>query len=141
MPKYSEKLRDPRWQKRRLQILERDRWTCQSCGSTDKTLHVHHSCYVDGYEPWDSNPDTLVTLCLDCHFCEPEKQRDAQYWLLILLGRFGVRTAEDIIRLSMACDLANGEINLRFTAESLAVELMQFEELKADCLAKGGWNA
>ena len=41
---YSEKLRDPRWQKRRLEILERDAWQCQACLSTAKTLHVHHLC-------------------------------------------------------------------------------------------------
>lgn len=26
---YAEKLKDPRWQKRRLEIFERDDWTCQ----------------------------------------------------------------------------------------------------------------
>lgn len=28
---YSQKLRDPRWQKKRLEILERDSFTCQHC--------------------------------------------------------------------------------------------------------------
>jgi hypothetical protein len=26
--KYSDKLKDPRWQKKRLQIMERDNWCC-----------------------------------------------------------------------------------------------------------------
>ena len=29
---YSEKLKDPRWQKKRLEILERDNFRCQYCG-------------------------------------------------------------------------------------------------------------
>ena len=35
--KYSEKLRDPRWQKARLKVLERDNWTCVNCGETERT--------------------------------------------------------------------------------------------------------
>lgn len=44
--KYIEKLRDPRWQKKRLQILERDGFACQSCYDTETTLHVHHCTYT-----------------------------------------------------------------------------------------------
>lgn len=32
MSEYKEKLKDPRWQKKRLQIFERDDWCCQKCG-------------------------------------------------------------------------------------------------------------
>jgi hypothetical protein len=63
---YAEKLRDPRWQRRRLEVLERDEWMCRSCFSTAKTLHVHHTRYV-GRDPWDTPPDLLVTLCESCH--------------------------------------------------------------------------
>jgi len=42
---YYAKLKDPRWQKRRLQIFNRDKWTCRICGSTTDTLHVHHIAY------------------------------------------------------------------------------------------------
>lgn len=51
--KYAEKLKDPRWQKKRLEILERDKWMCRGCCETQKTLHVHHIFYVHGLEPWD----------------------------------------------------------------------------------------
>ena len=37
---YMDKLRDPRWQRKRLQVLERDGWKCRSCGSMGETLHV-----------------------------------------------------------------------------------------------------
>lgn len=64
---YSEKLKDPRWQKKRLKILERDKWTCQSCFDTENTLHVHHMKYVYGLEPWEIEDQFLITLCASCH--------------------------------------------------------------------------
>lgn len=63
---YSEKLRNPLWQKKRLFILERDNWKCQCCDCTDKNLQVHHVVYSKR-DPWDY-PDYLYqTLCEDCH--------------------------------------------------------------------------
>jgi 5-methylcytosine-specific restriction endonuclease McrA len=70
MATYQEKLKDPRWQKKRLVILSRDNFTCLFCGSTDKTLHIHHIEYEKGKEPWEYNNDWLKTLCCDCHETE-----------------------------------------------------------------------
>ena len=67
---YVEKLKDPRWQKKRLQVLERDKWTCQCCGDTEETLHVHHYWYENDKEPWDVDERALVTLCESCHETE-----------------------------------------------------------------------
>ena len=65
---YSDKLKDPRWQKKRLAVMERDNFTCTSCGSNDKTLNVHHSVpYRKNHDPWDYENDELTTLCNDCH--------------------------------------------------------------------------
>lgn len=65
---YKEQLTDPRWQKKRLQILERDNWTCQMCGSTEKQLHVHHFTYKSKNMAWDALNEDLVAWCCDCHF-------------------------------------------------------------------------
>lgn len=62
---YSEKLHDPRWQKKRLEILQRDGWKCLCCEDSKKTLNVHHLVYHK--EPWDAPQETLETLCEDCH--------------------------------------------------------------------------
>lgn len=63
---YSNKLRDPRWQKKRLTIFDRDGWCCKFCGSKDKNLQVHHVVYQK-LNPWEY-PDYLYqTLCEDCH--------------------------------------------------------------------------
>jgi hypothetical protein len=64
---YAEKLRSPEWQKKRLEILQRDNFTCQNCGDTKKTLEVHHRHYVRGAAPWMYVEGALVTLCEDCH--------------------------------------------------------------------------
>lgn len=63
---YSEKLKDPRWQKKRLKVLERDDFTCQVCGDDKKTLHVHHKKY-SAKNPYDEPMQNLLTLCCYCH--------------------------------------------------------------------------
>jgi hypothetical protein len=73
---YAEQLKNPRWQKRRLEILERDKWTCQACKDTESTLTVHHKSYrfENGTfaDVWDYVGDDLITLCESCHQEEEE---------------------------------------------------------------------
>lgn len=64
---YSEKLKHPLWQKKRLEVLELYGFSCAYCGSEDKTLHVHHKIYEKGRDPWDYPSSSLVSLCVDCH--------------------------------------------------------------------------
>ena len=68
--KYSEKLKDPKWQKRRLEILSRDDFRCLECGRNDLTLHVHHRMYFDN--PWDAPDWALETKCEECHIPGPD---------------------------------------------------------------------
>lgn len=55
------------WQKKRLEIMQRDNFACVSCGSTEKMLNVHHKTYRKGAEPWDYDDDNFITYCQDCH--------------------------------------------------------------------------
>jgi 5-methylcytosine-specific restriction endonuclease McrA len=64
---YQEKWRDPRWQRKRLQVFSRDQWTCQNCGDTQTELQVHHNYYMRGKDPWDYPSAALTTLCRACH--------------------------------------------------------------------------
>lgn len=65
---YAEKLKDPRWQRKRLEVFERAKFTCEECSGTDKTLHVHHKRYIRGREPWEYEDKVdLACLCEDCH--------------------------------------------------------------------------
>lgn len=65
MSNYSDKLKDPRWQKKRLEVLERAGWKCQVCDNDKDTLHVHHLAYKG--EPWDAPDELLECLCEGCH--------------------------------------------------------------------------
>lgn len=64
---YSSKLKDPRWQRRRLEVLQRDEFTCRMCGDSKSTLHVHHKRYVKGRQPWEYEGRDLVSVCEACH--------------------------------------------------------------------------
>jgi 5-methylcytosine-specific restriction endonuclease McrA len=48
----------------RQQVLRRDSWRCQSCG-TMLSLEVHHKKFRS-HSGQDSE-ENLITLCVDCH--------------------------------------------------------------------------
>jgi len=53
-----------RYRKLHRQILERDGWRCQICGSM-KQLQVHH---LQLRSHWGSDSEqNLITLCAECH--------------------------------------------------------------------------
>lgn len=64
---YAEQLKSPKWQKKRLEILERDNFECQSCGCEDKQLHVHHKSYEYGKLAWEYDSINYISLCHYCH--------------------------------------------------------------------------
>lgn len=106
---YKEKLLDPRWQRKRLEILSRDNFICTCCGDDKETLHVHHFKYNG--EPWDVDSSLLVTFCATCHWAHEfykdfiirkiEKvKKNNEYSVLIIY-----MDADVII-----CSLLNGEM-------------------------------
>lgn len=107
---YSEKLRDPRWQKKRLQIFDRDGWKCVICGAADKNLQVHHAVYRK-MDPWDY-PDYLYqTLCENCHEMRQEltdKSADA-----VRIALMKVPTQRMLAVCKMLCDAAMLEIEVK----------------------------
>jgi 5-methylcytosine-specific restriction endonuclease McrA len=72
---YADKLRDVRWQKRRLETFNKSGWLCDRCECADSTLHVHHKEYIAGREPWDYPDELLETLCEKCHAAEHGKDK------------------------------------------------------------------
>ncbi len=77
MSNYSEKLKDPRWQKKRLEIFQRDNWTCKFCGDTKSMLMVHHFKYEG--DPWEVGNEHLATCCAKCHNEEHEELELAKH--------------------------------------------------------------
>ena len=99
-PTYSEKLLDPRWQRKRLEAMQRDDFKCRDCKRDTITLHVHHLHYAESGNPWDVKNKDLVTLCKHCHTRRhniekfdpglvelfrnlPPKEYPVQIWLLL----------------------------------------------------------
>jgi len=64
---YIERLKNPKWQKLRLDVMQRDNFMCIACGDRESTLNVHHKYYKKNFEPWDYPKESLVTLCQQCH--------------------------------------------------------------------------
>lgn len=70
---YKEQLADGRWLRKKNEILERDKYTCQRCGATSN-LQVHHKEYLVNKKAWEYPNEDLITLCVNCH--ENEHKRE-----------------------------------------------------------------
>jgi len=117
MMTYAEKLKDPRWQKKRLKIFERDEWACKGCFESEKTLHIHHKVYSNGVDPWDYDDYMLITLCEECH----QDERN-------LMPTYEVNLSDSVKQHFLARDLndiCEGFLNLK---------LMHTPDLVADML-------
>lgn len=94
--KYSEQIKSPKWQKRRLEILNRDNFTCQICGCTERTLHVHHTIYIPGRKVWEYKDNQLITLCEDCHQKEHGEYADIVNQIINNMKYYGFTNKEII---------------------------------------------
>jgi 5-methylcytosine-specific restriction endonuclease McrA len=70
---YAAEYKHPNWQKKRLEILTRDNYTCKMCGDTETQLHVHHFTYEKGKKVWEYPDSNFVSLCNLCHSIEHSK--------------------------------------------------------------------
>lgn len=64
---YFEKLKDPRWQRLRLEVMQAANFACERCFDAESTLNVHHKIYWHGNEPWEYDRSELACLCESCH--------------------------------------------------------------------------
>lgn len=106
---YSEKLRDPRWQKKRLEILERDNWRCVICSDSKSELQVHHLLYKKR-DPWDYPNHLYQTLCRSCHELRQERTDRAVDALRIALGK--TSNQQIAVTAKMLCAAAMLEIEV-----------------------------
>src|SRR6266567_1990017 len=69
---YGASLFDPRWKTKRLEILNRDSYSCVVC-KKNENLQVHHRQYhflvrENKFKPpWDYDNYLLISLCESCH--------------------------------------------------------------------------
>lgn len=74
--------RDPRWQRKRLELCAAANWACQMCDARDKELQIHHGCYESDKAPWEYDDETLHVVCSDCH----EQMDYFRKWLVHFAG-------------------------------------------------------
>lgn len=79
---YWQKLLDPHWQRKRLEIIKRADFKCENCRTDLAMLTVHHSYYQKGVEPWEYPDLSLHCFCMGCH----EERADAERELLNNIG-------------------------------------------------------
>lgn len=82
---YFAKYKDPRWQKMRLEVLNRDEFMCRLCFDSKSTLHVHHRWYKPSSDPWEYSLEALVTLCEACHEEETILTQDYAHDVVLIL--------------------------------------------------------
>lgn len=92
---YLEQINHPKWQKKKSEILNRDNYTCQLCGSKEKTLHVHHLIYFSGKMAWEYDNELLITLCKDSH-----KEIEELKKIIALISLQVIKKKIDLIELS-----------------------------------------
>lgn len=59
-----------RWRTMRKTVLDRDKWTCRSCGYTGQDMQIDH---VKPRHKWPEltwDMDNIQTLCKPCHFAK-----------------------------------------------------------------------
>lgn len=74
---YNELLRHPFWQRKRLEVFQRDDFTCRKCMAKESNLQVHHLYYINSHKPWEYPNEALLTLCELCHL-----KAEFHKWLL-----------------------------------------------------------
>jgi hypothetical protein len=100
---YSELLRNPKWQRKRLEIFQRDNFTCQKCNDTESNLQVHHHYYNFSFKPWEYPNEALITYCELCHF-KVEFYKWAEHYgtLNLIYQGFLINDIEDVKSLVFA---------------------------------------
>lgn len=117
---YMEELKDPRWQKKRLEIFSKDDFKCHWCGDTESPLHVHHLRYLKGKRPWDHDGNDLVTLCEGCH-------RYAEDIVKMVRSRSDSHICMDLVFAVLELSAAGFDIELSDTLFNLRRQMLKQE--------------
>ena len=107
---YSEQIKSPKWQKKRLEILQLHNFKCEECNSTERQLHVHHSRYIKNRKAWEYDNDIFQVLCSICHNkkhtvkCEIPEFLITTIELLNEIDKFHIESLNFILKELQTCD-------------------------------------
>jgi hypothetical protein len=102
---YADLLKDPRWQKKRLEILEASAWKCERCDDKTTELHVHHKRYIKGKMPWEYESGDLCVLCGPHH---EEWHADSEN-LQMAIARMPLQAFENVVGYAVALAAFGGD--------------------------------
>lgn len=119
---YSEQLRHPNWQRKRLEALEAAGWQCWNCGDKETTLNVHHRRYVKGRMAWEYDLSELAVLCEPCHETE-HKERELLNFILAQGGSTAIAIGLLAGYLDAGIDLDPGLAEMVKQADRMFYEL------------------
>jgi hypothetical protein len=122
---YQQQLSHPKWQKKRLEVLSRDGFTCCNCGSEDTTLQVHHTYYERGLRPWEYPLESYWTLCEPCH----KRVQERMTQLNRAIGAIGIAEMDVLL----GCALALGS---RPVQQPVAIDSYEVAEGFAQMLGR-----
>lgn len=115
MKSYLDQLKDPRWQKKRLELFSRAGFRCENCGFSEEQLHAHHRIYRKGKMLWEYPNEEYLVLCRSCHSRVSEKLKVIQE-RISLLSLDGIAALASILD-GVCCHYCeNWESWLRWTA-------------------------
>ncbi len=98
---YWQQLQDSRWQRKRLEVLQRANFTCENCQtvSDGERLEVHHKFYEKGRLAWEYELNAFSCLCEVCHETVADAER-------ILLSTIKPEDGENTLQLAYAIHTA-----------------------------------
>jgi hypothetical protein len=109
---YFEKLKDPRWQKKRLDVLERDGWRCRDCKTDSASLQVHHCKYVKG-DPWDTPDFNLMAVCESCHLQRQSLEREIKDFFADCFSNTDVKGLQNTVGMIHRADASEGRERIK----------------------------
>ena len=133
MPTYSELLRHPLWQKKRLEVLSLHNFRCQECHDDEVPLHVHHGYYEKGKKPWEYDTFTLHCLCEDCHLQFEETLGDIRQ----MMAEIGSLRALEMLRgyiFGLQLDFISPNATYRSTSQWAVEGLADQQHVTVDSL-------
>jgi len=59
---YIDQIKSGNWQRKRLEIFQRDKFQCRVCGE-ETNIQVHHLYYIPNMSIWEYDNEAMVTVC------------------------------------------------------------------------------
>jgi hypothetical protein len=136
---YTEQLKHPNWQRKRLEVMESAGWECENCGTKEVTLHVHHKIYIKGRMAWEYERDQLMALCEGCHEHNHEQRQILDRMLAESAGAIGIAVGLLAGYLDAECLIDQGLAHMGREGNEPYYELGVVASA-AECLGVDGWR-